>query len=77
MHSYVSLVNVWDACVKTEPLTRIWRSGRAGLVIMHSGSSCMSCIHGCLGRIEVCFFLKLANVLFVPDPLVSEPVGYL
>lgn len=33
--------------------------------------------HGSLCGIEVGFFLKLANILLVPDSFVAKPVGYL
>lgn len=33
--------------------------------------------HGCLSGIQVGLLLELANVFFVADPLVAEPVGYL
>lgn len=33
--------------------------------------------HGCLSGVQVGLLLELANVFFVADPLVAEPVGYL
>lgn len=33
--------------------------------------------HGCLSGIQVGLLLELADVFFVADPLVAEPVGYL
>lgn len=33
--------------------------------------------HGCLCGVEVGFFLKLADILLVPDSFVAKPVGYL
>lgn len=57
--------------------TRIWRGRRIGLVVLHSCGHCMRGCHSCLCSIEVGFFLKLADVLLVPDSFVAKPVGHL
>ena len=57
--------------------TRVWRGGRIGLVVLHSCGHCVCGCHGCLCRVEVGFFLKLADILLVPDSFVAKPVGYL
>lgn len=57
--------------------TRIWRGGRIGLVVLNGGGDCVCGRHGSLCGIEVGFFLKLADILLVPDSFVAKPVGYL
>lgn len=57
--------------------TGIWRGGRIGLVVLHRCGHCVCGCHGCLGSVEVGFFLKLADILLVPDSFVAKPVGYL
>lgn len=57
--------------------TRVRRGGRVGLVVLHGCGHCVRGCHGCLCSIEVGFFLKLADILLVPDSFVAKPVGYL
>lgn len=57
--------------------TRVWRGGRVGLVVLHGCGYCVRSRHGCLRSVEVGFFLKLADILLVPDSFVAKPVGYL
>lgn len=57
--------------------TGVWRGGRVGLVVLHGCGYGVRGRHGCLCGIEVGFFLKLADILLVPDSFVAKPVGYL
>lgn len=57
--------------------TGVWRGGRVGLVVLHGCGYSVRSRHGCLCGIEVGFFLKLADILLVPDSFVAKPVGYL
>lgn len=58
-------------------LTRIRCSGGVGLTILHGSSHGMCCVYSGFSSIQIGFFLKLANVLLVTNPLVAKPVRYL
>lgn len=58
-------------------LTRVWRGGWVGLVVLHGCGHCVCGCHGCFCSIEIGLLLKFADVLLVPDSFVAKPVGYL
>lgn len=71
------LVGFWRIVRDRRKLTRVGCGGRVGLTVLDGGGHCMRGSHGCLSCVQVGLLLELADVFFVTDPLVAEPVGYL